>query len=73
MSNQVPYSEAGSSDVIEKLRKEGFSEEQIERFKQLRSVYPLVELLDSGQQMRRLELTKWRYDNGRMGRRDLDS
>jgi hypothetical protein len=48
------------------LEREGFTPEQIARLEALRDRYPATEYCESDQQLRRLELMRWLYQNGRL-------
>jgi hypothetical protein len=39
----------------------GFAPEQIERLEALRRVYPVIEFVDSNEQLQRLQFLKWRF------------
>ena len=41
------------------LAAQGFSPEQIERLVQLRAVYPLIEMVENSEQLRRIVFLKW--------------
>jgi hypothetical protein len=48
------------------LKREGFSNAQIERLNILRGMYPLPEFVDSTNQFRKLEFLRWLHANGKM-------
>jgi len=47
-----------------RLRQSGFTSEQIARFKELRALYPLIELVRSRRELNELAFVKWRYMQG---------
>jgi|GEM_PF-5424596 len=51
---------------IAQLRREGFSANQIQKLKALRTAYPIREHITSAHDMRRLELLRWMRQNGRL-------
>ena len=44
---------------MSELAAQGFSPEQIERLVQLRAVYPLIEMVENSEQLRRIVFLKW--------------
>jgi hypothetical protein len=48
------------------LEQAGFTPEQIDRLSALRSCYPAIEFIDSGEQFRRLVFMKWLHESGRL-------
>ena len=48
------------------LEAEGFAPEQIARLEALRERYPVIEFSESDQEVKRLELMRWMYQNGRL-------
>jgi hypothetical protein len=51
---------------VAELKAQGFTGEQITRLRQLRSEYPLREIVDSQQTLDRLRFLKWSYATGRV-------
>jgi hypothetical protein len=50
---------------VEDLERAGFSPEQIKRLVAAREAYsPLIELVESGQELRRLQFLRWLYQHG---------
>ena len=50
------------------LRDAGFSETQIDEFKNMREMYPYIEYVDSRQEWHRLRFVKWLYHQGQITR-----
>ena len=48
------------------LRRSGFTQDQIARFKELRSIYPLIELVRSRRELNELAFVRWRYHQGQL-------
>jgi hypothetical protein len=42
---------------------EGFSPEQIQRFEELRAVYPMIEMIEDIEQVRRIVFLKWLHEH----------
>jgi hypothetical protein len=42
---------------------EGFSPEQIQRFEELRAVYPMIEMVDDNEQLQRMIFLKWLHQH----------
>jgi hypothetical protein len=52
-------------ETFEDLERAGFSTEQIKRLIVAREAYsPLIELVESSQELRRLQFLRWRYQHG---------
>ncbi len=41
---------------------QGFTPEQIQRFEELQAVYPMIELIDNIEQVRRIVFLKWLHE-----------
>ncbi len=61
----TPRPEVTVADLIEL----GFTEDQIEVLRALKSCYPFVEYVDTSAQWKRLQFLKWRVDQGDLQRR----
>ena len=42
---------------------QGFTPEQIQKLEELRAVYPLIEMVDNSEQMRRMVFLKWLHEH----------
>ena len=42
---------------------QGFSPEQIKRFEELRAVYPMIEMIEDIEQVRRMVFLKWLHEH----------
>jgi hypothetical protein len=50
---------APETTTVDDLTRLGFTAEQIGALQQLRAIYPLVELVDSNQQIEQLRFLRW--------------
>lgn len=48
------------------LEQAGFTQEQIQRLRDVREMYPYIEYIDSRREWHRLKFVKWLYTKGRI-------
>jgi hypothetical protein len=66
MSGLMPVQPHLGAQADDELQQAGFTNEEIDRLRRLREMYPYLEYVDSRRQWHRLRFVKWLYTQGQI-------